>query len=93
MNQQQALAVVEAYLKQHFGDIQITTKRLPEDNGCAYQFSCSEGDFSLLVLDEVLSDLEHDQAIQQLEMFQVADVLRSMDGFPITVTTSGCIFE
>ena len=93
MNEQETLAAVETYLARHFSELKVDAKRLPEDNGCAYSFSCSEGDFNLLVLDETFEGLERDQAVTQLEMFQVADVLRDMGGFPITVTTSGCIFE
>ena len=85
--------IVRAYLQQHFVGAEINITEVPEERGWGYKVSCEEGQFSLLVLDEAFEGLDNDQAVSQIETFQVADVMRSMEGFTITVTNSGCIFR
>ena len=89
-NQTQA---VTAYLRRHFADAVIDSTAVPAEKGWGYKIACAEGQFSLLVLDEAVAGMNDEQAIAQLESFQVAEVLRSMEGFTITVTNSGCIFQ
>ena len=85
--------IVKAYLEQHFAGIQINIVEVPEEHGWGYQVLCEEGQFNLLVLDEAFEGLDDEQAANQMETFQVADVMRNMEGFTVTVTNSGCIFR
>lgn len=85
--------IITAYLAKHFSEAEINSTQVPEEQGWGYKISCDEGQFSLLVLDEALDGLSDAQAMKQLETFQVADVMRNMEGFTITVTDSGCIFR
>ncbi|MBC6414643.1 MAG: hypothetical protein GDA45_07175 [Chromatiales bacterium] len=85
--------IVEAYLKKHFADAQISSAEVPAEKGWGYKLSSAEGLYNLLVLDEAFTSLNAEQATMQLENFQVADVMRSMEGFTVTVTDSGCIFQ
>lgn len=85
--------IVKAYLEKHFLNAEIGITEVPDEHGWGYKISCDEGQFSLLLLDEALEGLDDEQAIEQLETFQVADVMRSVEGFTITVTNSGCIFQ
>ena len=85
--------IVKAYLEQHFANTEINIVEVPEEHGWGYQVSCEEGQFNLLVLDEAFEGLDDKQAANQMETFQVADVMRNMEGFTVTVTNSGCIFR
>ena len=85
--------IMKAYLERHFSDAEINVTEVPEEHGWGYKISCAEGRFNLLVLDEAFEGLDDENAAKQLETFQVADVIRSMEGFTITVTNSGCIFQ
>ena len=91
MNEQ--TKIVEAYLQKYFPGAQITTTEVPAEQGWGYKISSGEEVYSLLVLNEIFASLSAEQAAQQLETFQVAEVMRSMEGFTITVTNSGCIFQ
>ena len=85
--------IVKAYLEKHFTDTEINSVEVPDEHGWGYKMSCAEGQFSLLVLDEAFENLNDEEAANQMETFQVADVMRSVEGFTITVTNSGCIFQ
>ncbi len=85
--------IVKAYLERHFVGTEIDITEVPEEHGWGYKVSCEEGQFNLLVLDEAFEGLDDEQAASQMETFQVADVMRDMEGFTITVTNSGCIFR
>ena len=85
--------IVRAYLEQHFVGAEINISEVPEEHGWGYKVSCEEGQFNLLVLDEAFEGLDDEQAVIQIETFQVADVMRNLEGFTITVTNSGCIFR
>ena len=89
-NQTKAMKV---YLEEHFSNAEMNVTEVPEEKGWGYNIVCAEGQFNLLVLDEAFEGLDDEQAAKQLETFQVADVMRSMEGFTITVTKSGCIFR
>ena len=85
--------IVEAYLEKHFAGAKISVIEVAAEHGYGYKISCDEGLFNLLVLDEVFTSLSEEQAERQLETFQVAEVMRNLEGFTLTVTNSGCIFQ
>ena len=85
--------IVTAYLLKHFSVTGIESIKVTKEHGWGYKIFCDEGQFNLLVLDEAFEGLDDEQAAMQLETFQVADVMRSMEGFTVTVTNSGCIFR
>ena len=85
--------IVTAYLQKHFSAAEIESTEVAAEHGWGYKIACDEGQFNLLVLDEAFEGLDDEQSAMQLETFQVADVMRSMEGFTVTVTNSGCIFR
>ena len=84
---------LRAYLERHFAGASIEIARTEADEGCRCTVATDDGQYRLIVLDEAFSGPGCAEVGEQLEVFQVARVMRDVVGFPITVTRSGCVFD
>ncbi len=87
------VAALRAYLERHFAGAAVEIVRGADDDRCLCTITAKAALYRLAVLDEAFSGPGFAGIGPQLEAFGVAQVMRDMTGFPVTVTASGCVFE
>ena len=86
-----AVCALRAYLGRHFAGAKITVARAPRERGYLCTVEADGERYRLTVFDEAFSGPGNAVPGEQLEAFRVAQVMRDMAGFPVTVTQNGCI--
>ena len=86
---------VKAYLAAHFGEVEIKNVMAFERDGHGFSFliEADGTEYRLNVLDKVVVGLDRDRLIALFNDDRVASVMQDLIGFPVTLTTSGCIFD
>ena len=84
-----------AYLREHFSKADITEVASIEHGGdsCTSFALMADGErYRFNIADEAIAGLDRDAVVALLENNRVVSVMRDLQGFPVTLTTSGCIF-
>ena len=87
----QASDVIKTYIAEHFVNAKLSIRR--SDNNDAFLCDIETTDnksYHLSVYDNALNGSSQDMR-DQLERYNPAQVLQDVDGFPVSVTNSGCI--
>ena len=89
---QQALT---AYLQRHFQTVEIRqSQRTHKDDGTAFLVHAEQEDYTVIITDDAIADnATAEDLAQNFEQYNLANVMRDLIGFAVTVTDSGCIFE
>ena len=82
------------YLSGKFSDVKITQiARLFSDKGTAFRIVADNEEYQLRILDEVLVHENITDLVTFLEGSSTDQVMRSLIGFPVTITHNGCVFD
>ena len=84
-----------AYLKEHFDDVDITEVSSIEHGGdhCTSFVMMADGErYRFNIADEAVAGLDQGAVATLLANNRVVSVMRDLQGFPVTLTASGCIF-